>query len=256
MINSASLKVSIITVCYNSEKTIETTIQSVTSQDYANIEYIIVDGNSSDHTMGVVDRYKKNINKIVSEPDRGIYDAMNKGIKMAEGDVIGILNSDDIFVSNTIISEIVKAFENDTEIAAVYGNIDFFKDELTKKVVRTWITKPYYPKFFDEGEVPPHPSLFVRKAVYDKIGTYFPDFKISSDYEFMFRAFKVHNYKPYYLDRFIVNMKIGGESTKSFKNILIGNKEVRVAWKMNNMRPSLWFWVLRVYKKIRQLRKQ
>jgi len=244
--------VSIITVCYNSEKTIGTTIQSVISQDYPDIEYIIVDGKSTDNTMSIVDSYKEKIAKRTSEADKGIYDAMNKGIKMASGDIIGILNSDDVFVSESIISEVVQAFEQNPDVAAVYGDIDYFKDETTKKVLRTWVTKPYYPAFFDDGEVPPHPSLFVKKVVYDEIGVYYPDFKISSDYEFMLRAFKANNYKPFYLGKFIVNMRMGGESTRSFSNVLIGNKEVRMAWKMNNLKPPFRFWFLRVVKKVLQ----
>jgi len=244
--------VSIITVCYNSETTIESTIRSVISQDYPLIEYIIVDGDSKDKTLEIISKYSTNISKQVSEHDKGIYDAMNKGIAMATGDIIGILNSDDIFASDTIISEVVNAFVSDPSIDAVYGNITYFRDQFPDKVVRTWITKPYYAKFFDNGEVAPHPSLFVKKTVYNSIGVYFPDFKITSDYEFMLRAFKIHGYKPHYLDKFIVNMRMGGESTRSFKNILIGNKEIISAWKMNNLRPPVYFWFLRFTKKILQ----
>jgi glycosyltransferase len=245
-------KISIITVCFNSERTIEDTIRSVISQDYPLIEYIIVDGSSTDSTMKVVEKYSTNISKYISEPDKGIYDAMNKGITMSTGDVIGILNSDDIFASNRILSDVVNVFVKNTEIDAVYGNITYFKDETTGKTIRTWITKPYYDKFFDHGEVPPHPSLFVKKRVYDSIGAYFPNFKITSDYEFMLRAFKIHNYKPYYLNKFIVNMRMGGESTKNLKNILIGNKEITLAWKMNNLKPPVYFWFLRFIKKVFQ----
>jgi len=248
--------VSIITVCYNSEATIESTIQSVLAQDYPSIEYIIVDGKSKDGTMEVLAKYQPRIAKQISEHDKGIYDAMTKGVALASGDVIGILNSDDVFASDTIISEVADVFANDPAIDAVYGNIIYFKTEAPDKPVRTWVTKPYYEKFFDDGEVPPHPSLFVKKSVYDAIGAYFPDFKISSDYEFMFRAFKVHHYKPYHLNKFVVNMRVGGESTKSIKNVLIGNKEVQIAWEMNGMKPSLRFWVLRISKKIFQLFKR
>jgi len=252
MTNLSPVKISIITVCYCSEKTIENTIQSVISQDYPFIEYLIVDGNSIDKTLEITAKYSANISKQISEPDKGIYDAMNKGITMATGDIIGILNSDDIFTSNTIISDIVNVFDSNPDIDAVYGNISYFRDELTGKKVRTWVSKPYYPKFFDNGEVPPHPSLFVKKSVYNAIGAYFPDFKITSDYEFMLRAFKIHGYKPYYLSKFIVNMRMGGESTKSLKNILIGNKEIIHAWKMNNLKPPVYFWFLRFTKKVLQ----
>jgi glycosyltransferase involved in cell wall biosynthesis len=248
--------VSIITVCYNSEATIEDTIQSVLSQDYPHIEYIVVDGGSKDKTLEIAAKYSNKISKIISEPDKGIYDAMTKGVALTTGDIVGILNSDDVFASNTIISEVAGVFINDPVVEAVYGNIIYFKTEMPDKPVRTWITKPYYDKFFDDGEVPPHPSLFVKKIIYDAIGAYFPDFKISSDYEFMFRAFKVNGYKPYHLNKFIVNMRVGGESTKSIKNILIGNKEVRMAWEMNNRKPSLRFWFLRITKKLLQFTKR
>jgi glycosyltransferase involved in cell wall biosynthesis len=246
--------VSIITVCYNSEATIESTIQSVLSQDYPSIEYLIVDGKSADKTLDITAKYASKIANQISEPDKGIYDAMTKGVKLATGDIVGILNSDDVFSSDSIISDVVDIFIKDPSIDAVYGNIIYFKTEAPDKPVRTWITKPYYDKFFDDGEVAPHPSLFVKKSVYDAIGAYFPDFKISSDYEFMFRAFKVHHYKPYHLNKFVVKMRVGGESTKSFKNVLIANREVRKAWEMNNRKPNFRFWILRITKKILQLR--
>ncbi|MDB5024603.1 MAG: family 2 glycosyl transferase [Mucilaginibacter sp.] len=252
MVDTLMPTITIITVCYNSERTIENTIKSVINQDYPLIEYIIIDGNSKDKTLEITAKYIANISKQISEPDKGIYDAMNKGIVLATGDIVGILNSDDVLASNTIISEIVNIFNYHTDVDAVYGNITYFKDDVSRIQTRTWITKPYCSSFFDDGEVPPHPSLFVKKIVYNTIGLYFPDFKISSDYEFMLRAFKAHNYKPYYLNKFIANMRVGGESTRSFKNILIGNKEVRLAWRMNNIRPPFRFWFLRIIKKILQ----
>ena len=200
--------ISVITVCYNSENNIEATIRSVMAQDYPAIEYIVVDGNSTDNTMNIVGQYKDFVAKQISEPDKGIYDAMTKGVGMATGEVIGILNSDDIYASDTILSEVMDLFNRDETIDAVYGNITYFNDNDPGKVVRKWITKPYYPKFFDHGEVPPHPALFVRKKVYDAIGAYFPDFKITSDYEFMLRAFKIHGYKPFFINKFMRTLSI------------------------------------------------
>jgi glycosyltransferase involved in cell wall biosynthesis len=246
-------KISIITVSFNSGETIEETIKSVISQDYPNIEYILIDGGSTDDTIVKADEYSRHIAVRISEPDKGIYDAMNKGVRLATGDIIGIINSDDVFASNTIVSEIADVFISNPAIDAVYGNITYFKTDAPGKTVRTWVTKPYYDKFFDDGEVPPHPSLFVKSIVYDAVGAYYPNFKISSDYEFMFRAFKVNHYKPYHLNKFVVKMRVGGESTRSIKNVLIGNREVRAAWKMNGMQPNMRFWLLRITKKMLQL---
>ncbi len=170
MTDSKHTLVSVITVCWNSERTIEDTIRSVIAQDYPLIEYILVDGNSKDGTMKIVGRYASNISKQISESDKGIYDAMNKGISLATGEIIGILNSDDVFYSDTIISNIVNIFRDDAGVDAVYGNITYFREGAIDKKVRTWVTKSYYPNFFDDGEVPPHPSLFIKKEVYDAIG--------------------------------------------------------------------------------------
>src|ERR1700692_3089264 len=142
--------VTIITVCYFSEATIENTIKSVLQQDYPLIEYVVVDGNSKDNTLEILAKYRGSISKQISEPDKGIYDAMTKGVAMASGDIIGILNSDDTFASNTILSDVVNVFLNNPEIDTVYGNITYFKDESPGKPIRTWVTKPYYPKHFDE----------------------------------------------------------------------------------------------------------
>lgn len=247
------MKVSIITVVYNNERYIDQAIESVLSQDYPDIEYIVKDGGSNDKTMEVVNRYKGRIARISSERDKGIYDAMNRGIEMATGEVVGILNSDDIYYDSHTISNIMQVFKEHSDVDAVYGNIVYFRENDFDKVVRTWRTKPYGRNFFESGEVPPHPGLFVRKAVYDKIGTYYPNFKISSDYEFMLRAFRVHHYKPYFLDNTIVKMRMGGESTRSIKNIMRGNREIMQAWKMNKLPVPALLYAYRLVKKLKQL---
>ncbi|MBP1652892.1 MAG: family 2 glycosyl transferase [Bacteroidetes bacterium] len=247
------MKVSIITVVYNNERYIDQAIESVLSQDYPDIEYIVKDGGSKDNTMEVVNRYKDRIAKISSERDKGIYDAMNRGIEMTTGEVVGILNSDDIYYDTHTISNIMQVFKENHDVDAVYGNIVYFRENDFDKVVRTWRTKQYGKNFFERGEVPPHPGLFVRKAVYDNIGTYYPNFKISSDYEFMLRAFRVNNYKPYFLDKTIVKMRMGGESTRSIKNIMLGNREIMQAWKMNKLPVPALLYAYRVAKKLKQL---
>lgn len=247
------MKISIITVTFNSSKTLEETLQSVKNQtDANNIEHIIIDGNSTDDTLKIISKYS-HISKIVSEPDQGIYDAMNKGINLATGEIIGILNSDDLFYDKRTISSITKIFQENTDIDAVYGNLIYFRTEAPQKSVRYWKSISFYKDFFDDGYVIPHPTLFLRKNVYDRLGNYYPYFKISSDYEFMIRAFKVNNFTPFYLDSVIVKMRMGGESTKNWKNIIIGNIEIYKAWKMNNLSLPFLFYIKRFIFKFKQL---
>lgn len=246
------MKVSIITVCYNSKLTIRETLESVKIQNYNNIEHIIVDGYSMDNTLSIVNEYL-HISKVISESDKGIYDAMNKGISLATGDVIGILNSDDLFYDNTIVSTIMDTFKNNQTVDAVYGNMIYFNSENPEKSVRFWKVLPFYKGFFEDGFIMPHPTLFIKKKVYEKIGTYYPYFKISSDYELMLRAFKVHHFQPQYLDKIFVKMRMGGESTKSIKNVFIANIEIYKSWKMNNLSLPLLFFFKRFLFKIKQL---
>lgn len=247
------MKISIITVCFNSESTILSTIQSVINQNYSNIEYIIIDGGSKDNTLNIINEFRDNISHFISEPDKGIYDAMNKGVSLATGEVIGILNSDDLFYDNNIISSIMDNFRNNEQIDAVYGNMMYFNSENPDKSVRFWKTVPFYHNFFEDGFIMPHPALFLKKKVYEKIGTYYPNFKISSDYELMLRAFRIYNFQPQYLNKTLVKMRVGGESTKSIKNILIGNIEIYKSWEMNNLSMPIFFYFKRFLFKINQL---
>ena len=247
------MKVTIITVCYNSESTIRDTLESVFNQNYEDIEYIIIDGLSKDNTIKIIHEQGEKITHFTSEPDKGIYDAMNKGIDLANGDIIGILNSDDLYYDKEIISLIANIFQEDNNIDAVYGNLLYFETENPHKSVRYWKSISFYEDFFDDGFIIPHPTLFVRKSVYDNLGNYYPYFKISSDYEFMIRAFKVNKFIPFYLDKVIVKMRMGGESTKNWKNILIGNVEIYKAWKMNNLSVPFFFYVKRFIFKFKQL---
>jgi len=247
------MKVSIITVCYNSESTIRDTLQSVFNQDYNDIEYIIIDGLSKDNTIKIIYEQSEKITHIVSEPDKGIYDAMNKGINLSTGEIIGILNSDDLFYNKEIVSSIANIFHKNNTIDAVYGNLIYFETENPQKSVRYWKSVAFYKDFFDDGYVIPHPTLFLRKSVYDRLGSYYPYFKISSDYEFMIRAFKANNFVPFYLDKVIVKMRMGGASTKNWENIILGNVEIYKAWKMNNLSVPFFFYLNRFIFKFKQL---
>ena len=246
-------KISIITITFNSAKTLRDTIKSVISQDYPNIEYVIIDGYSKDNTVDIIKEYSTKFSIIwSSEPDKGLYDAINKGIKQSSGEIIGLLHSDDVFATNQIISDIAKVFRLESDVMGVYGNIDYFK--VNQDVIsRKWQSKKIYSCYFEDGEIFPHTSFFVKKEVYDRIGVYRTDFKIGADYEFILRMVKVNHYPVYFLDKTVVLMRLGGMSTKSFRSILISFNEVRKAWEINNLSIPWSFYLKRYFKKLKQL---
>ncbi len=246
------MKISIITVVFNNERTIESAITSVLSQTYKNIEYIIVDGNSTDGTKQIIQKHATGIAKYISENDNGIYDAMNKGLKLATGDVIGLLNSDDIYESNDVINDIAQAFSGDLKLNIAYGNIVYVNALDTKKVVRKWYSKSFYPRFFENGNVPPHSALFVKKRVYEQCGLFNNDFKLAADYEFMLRIFKKFGDTSKYLPKTLVRMRLGGASNSSIKNIIKGNREVLRSWKSNGYKVPLLLVPLRIFKRLIQ----
>lgn len=215
-------RVSIITVAYHSIATLEATVQSVLSQTYANIEYIVVDGHSEDGTVELLQRYESRFHgrlHWVSEKDRGIYDAMNKGIQMATGDVIGILNSDDYFTSSDVVERFVSAFANPT-LDAVYGDIHFIRDGEPDKCVRYYSSKRFSPGWLRFGFMPAHPSFYARREVYERAGLYKTDYKIGSDYEMMVRLFCKYKIKTKYIPMDFVTMRLGGLSTRNLHSRL------------------------------------
>jgi len=246
------MKISIITICFNSSNTIEETIKSVINQNYNNIEYIIIDGKSSDETLSIVNKYKPKISKIISEKDNGIYDAMNKGIAQATGDVIGILNSDDVYSNNFIISDIATIFNTNQNLDLLYGNIQYVKKNNTNLIVREWISKMYTKNFFEYGNVPPHPALFVKAYVYKTSGNFDLQFKLAADYDFMLRIFKNYSYNTMYVNKLIVKMRLGGATNNSFKNIFKGNIEIFKSWKKYKLTPPFYFFPIRIIKRILQ----
>lgn len=246
------MKISIITVVYNNEATIQQAIESVLNQSYPNIEYVIIDGNSTDNTVSIIEEYKNKLGYFTSEPDKGLYDAMNKGIQAATGDVIGILNSDDLYQDRNVLSDIINQFKADTDLDIVYGDLVYVKKEAVDQVVRNWKSKDYYAKFFDDGNVPPHPSLFLKKSVYQKVGLFDLEFKLAADYEFMFRVFKKYDFKSKYINRLIVKMRLGGETNKSIQNIINQNKEILRAWSQNGLIPPFRLMPLRISKRLSQ----
>ena len=213
------MKISIITVVYNNEKYIEDCLQSVQLQTYKSIEHIVIDGNSTDGTNEIIKRYKENIAIYKSEPDLGMYDALNKGYKLATGDIIGILHSDDVFENNSIIEKIANEFIN-FNIDGLYGNLIYVNPNRPDKIIRYWESKEFYPGIIRKGWMPPHPTLFLRKNFIDKIGTFDLRFKIAADYDFMLRVLLTPGVKLKYLPIVITKMRTGGKSNRSIKNII------------------------------------
>lgn len=228
------MTLSLITPSYNSAKTIARTIDSVIAQNYSDLEYIILDGASTDDTLKIIASYQDKINiRLVSERDNGIYDAMNKGIKIATGDIIGILNSDDLFNSGEVIKTVADAFA-DAEIDAVYGDIKYFADDINK-ITRYWRAGEYKENKLNNGWIIPHPALFLRRSVYEKAGLFNTDFKIAGDYEFMLRILKIHQIKVKYIPEVFVKMYDGGKSAESIDQRKRGWQELKNAWLVNNM---------------------
>lgn len=246
-----NLKVSIITATYNSATTVADTLLSVEKQSYLpNIEHIIIDGKSKDNTLNIVQHFK-HVQTVISEKDKGIYDAMNKGISYAKGDIIGILNSDDFYAHEKVIEAVVHLFET-TDCDAVYADLLFVHPVNSSRVLRKWIAGVYNPKQFLRGWMPPHPTFFVRKEVYEKYGNFNINFISSADYELLLRFLFVHKIKVEYLRDVIVHMRSGGQSTKSFNNRIRAHKEDYLAWKVNNLQPKWYTLMMKPARKIKQ----
>ena len=248
------MKVSIITTTYNSAATIKDTLESVNAQIHPNIEHIIVDGVSKDDTLTLVEKYGKRVSSIISEPDRGIYDAMNKGIEAAMGDVIGILNSDDFFTSTDVISKIVKVFE-DSDIDALYGDVHFVNPDNLEKTVRYYSSAVFKPSLFRFGFMPAHPSFYMKKSCYDKFGLYSLDYKIASDYDLLIRYLYLHKIKYKYIKKDFVTMRTGGISTENVNSRIILNKEIIKACRQYGIYTNMLLLSLKYLYKIFELRK-
>lgn len=246
------MKISLITVAYNSAKTIADTINSIRTQSYPDIEYVIIDGASSDETLQLINSSDYPGIVLISEPDGGIYDAMNKGVEMATGEVVGILNSDDVYQDSEVIKEVMTYFISDPDLDILYGDLVYVKSDDLSKVVRKWRSRQTYPKFFEHANVPPHPTLFLKKKVYTQVGRFDLRYKLAADYEFMLRVFKKFDFKSRYVSRLMVKMRLGGATNKSFKNIWNGNKEIILAWRNNGFRVPVFLMPLRFIKRIIQ----
>lgn len=249
------MKISIVTVAFNAENTIKDTIDSVLAQKGVELEYVIVDGASTDKTAEIVASYGDQINQFISEKDKGIYDGMNKGVQMAQGDIVGILNSDDFYLNDAVLQKVSGLFE-DESIQGVYADLVYVDPNNTDKITRTWKSGEYQIGAFKKGWMPPHPTFFVRKEVYEKYGFYSLDLKSAADYEFMLRTIHKEGIKIAYLPEVIVKMRAGGMSNASLKNRLRANKEDQMAWTMNGLKPSKLTFIRKPLSKIGQFLKK
>lgn len=232
------MKISVITVAYNSQKTITDTLDSVSNQIYKNIEHIVIDGASTDKTLKLIKNHS-NINiRLLSEPDTGIFDAMNKGFIMASGEVIGFLNSDDIFSDCFALDKIATAFR-DESVHACYGDLVYVNKD-NSHVVRYWKSKPFSTGDFGKGWCPPHPTFYVRKSTIERLGLFDQSYKMGADVEFMMRYLERGNINAVYIPNTLVRMRIGGTSNQSWKNIFQQNQSIFLALKKNGIRFSVF----------------
>ena len=251
VIRFESMRVSIITVVFNGEKYLEDCIKSVLHQDYENIEYIIIDGGSTDATLSIIEKYKQQIYYTISEPDRGMYDALNKGIKVAGGEIIGILNADDMLASVDVIRSIVKEFKQN-EIDGVYGNLNYIDTSPSQIILRKWISKQFVRRDIQLGWMPAHPTLYLKKELFDRFGYYSLDFGTTADYELMVRYLYVNQIKVQFLNKLLVNMRIGGVSNSSLKQRYLAFINDYKAVKMNKLPFPLTTILLKKVSKLRQ----
>ena len=247
------MKISIITVCYNSAATIEKTFQSVQSQTYNNIEYIVIDGKSKDGTVDIMNDYKSIITKYISEPDNGLYDAMNRGIELATGDLVGILNSDDVFTDHTILEKIAR-FHTENDIEASVGNIIKVNEE--GEFIRNYSAENWNPEKLKIGFMPPHPAIFFNRNLYEKYGQYHLDFTIAADYELITRFFLKHKISWKFSDITTTHMLIGGISSSGVGTYQLISKEIKKALIRNNIKFSYVKVQLRGFWKITEFLKK
>ncbi len=245
------MKISIITITFNSAATLEQTILSVIGQTYKNVEYIVVDARSTDDTLKITEKYKSNISKLLSEKDEGLYHALNKGIELATGDVVGILHSDDFYITKDVIQNYVAVFEKE-KCDAVYADLFYVDKDNTDKILRKWKSGNYNETSFKNGWMPPHPTFFVKREMYQNFGKFNTEFKTAADYELMLRFILKNKIKIAYLPQFTVKMRIGGKSNVTVKNRVNANLEDRKAWEINGLKPRFYTLFLKPLRKIFQ----
>lgn len=232
------MKLTIITVCYNSAETIADTIRSVAAQTFSSIEYIVVDGGSTDGTLHLVEQFGSIVTKLIHGPDKGIYDAMNKGICAATGDVIGFVNADDFYAAENVLSKVSAVF-SDSEVDICYGDLCYVKQWDILSIVRYWRSSPFHPGLFEKGWCPPHPTFFVRRQFYERLGGFDLNFRLAADMELMMRLLEVHRVRARYLPELMIKMRMGGVTNRNLKNIVKQNGEILRALRQYGLRASV-----------------
>jgi glycosyltransferase len=245
------MKFSIITATLNCKETIEQTICSVLNQAYKKREHIIIDGGSKDGTIEILEKYDQIIKKIISEPPQGIYFALNEGLKEASGDVIGFLHGDDFYAHNNILGTVADVFSKE-DVDSCYGDLEYIGRSDEKRVVRHWKSSEFRHRKFKIGWMPPHPTFFAKREVYEKYGYFNTNFRIAADYELMLRFLQKHRISTYYIPEVLIKMRLGGTSNRSIKNIFIKSSEDYRAWKINNLNGGLFTVFLKNISKVPQ----
>lgn len=247
------MKISIITPSLNCENLIQKTLNSVNEQRNIETEHIIIDGKSEDGTLEVLSEYKNEYDHItvLSEEDKGLYDGMNKGIQLATGDIIGILNAGDFYANPNVLEQVASVFHNN-DIDSVYGDLVYVKEDNKDKIVRFWKSRELNRSKFYKGWMPPHPTFFVRKSVYCKYGLFNTDLKISADYELVLRLLLKHKVSSFYIPEVLVYMPVGGVSNANFTNRLKANREDKIAWQLNGLKPKYYTIIWKPISKLKQ----
>ena len=245
------MKCSIITAVLNGCNTIGDTLESILGQLYKNVEHVIIDGGSTDQTLDILKKYKNRTARIISEPDRGIYDALNKGIHLSSGDIIGILNGDDFYAHDQVLNRVVDVFENQ-KVDSCYGDLQYVNRDNTSKIIRQWRSSGYKPGQFNYGWMPPHPTFFVKKDIYEKFGYFNTNFKIAADYELMLRFLEKFRISTHYIPEVLIKMRVGGVSNKNLRNMFLKSREDCKAWKVNDLKGRFYTVLLKNLSKIPQ----
>lgn len=244
------MKISVITPTYNSESVIKDCIESVANQSYKNFEHLVIDGASTDRTLQILQEYQNHLTVLLSQPDHGIYDAMNKGINLATGSVIGFLNSDDFYINNNILAKVADIFIEDTLLDACYADL-LYTDKLdTSRIVRYYKSKKFVPGAFAKGWCPPHPTFFLRRSVFERFGYFNLNYSFAADVELMMRLFEINNIRVRYVPELWVKMRMGGVTNRNLKNIYNQNQEVLRALRSHRLPTNIiLFFLFKIFRR-------